>query len=75
MEQLLEILEDLKPGVDFTAEDNLVEDHVLDSLSIVRLVGEINDEFDIQITPLDVIPENFRSAETIWALIERLLDE
>lgn len=75
MEQLLEILEELKPGVDFKTEDDLIGNHILDSLKIVQLVGELNDEFDIEITPIDVVPENFKNAEAIYALIKRLEDE
>lgn len=72
MEKLLEILEGIKPGIDFTAQENLIEDKILDSLSIVMLVGELNDAFDIEITPVDVIPENFKSAKAIYSLIEEL---
>lgn len=75
MEKLIKILEEIKPGVDFKAEENLGENHILDSLSIVRLVGELNDEFDIEITPIDIIPENFKSVIAIKALIEKLEDE
>lgn len=75
MEKLIKILEEIKPGVDFKAEENLVENHILDSLSIVRLVGELNDEFDIEITPIDIVPENFKSVIAIKALIEKLEDE
>ena len=66
VEELLDILKGLKPGVDFENEKNLIEDRLLDSL---------NDEFDIEITPLDILPENFKSIETIYALITRLQDE
>ena len=75
MEKLIKILEEIKPGVDFKAEENLVENHILDSLSVVRLVGELNDEFNIEITPIDIVPENFKSVSSIQSLIERLEDE
>ncbi len=75
MEKLLEILEDLKPGVDFSTEDELIEDGILTSLEIMTLVVELCGEFDIEISPLDIIPENFTSAETIWGLITRIRDE
>lgn len=75
MEQLLQILEELKPGVDFKTEKDLIANHVLDSLKIVQLVGELNDEFDIEITPIDVVPENFQSVDAIYAMIKRLEDE
>ena len=75
MEELLDILKGLKPGVDFENEKNLIEDRLLDSLDVMNLTVELNDEFDIEITPLDILPENFKSIETIYALITRLQDE
>ena len=72
MEQLLEILKNMHPEVDFTAEDDLIGEGVLDSLDIVTLVTEINDTFDVQIPVEEVVPENFSSARAIWSLIERL---
>jgi len=75
MEKLLEIMQDMKPSVDFTKENDLIENGIFDSLDIVTLVTEICDEYDIEITPLDVIPENFKSAETIYKLITRLQNE
>ncbi len=75
MDKLIEILEGIKPGVDFTSVDDLIGGHVLDSMSIVLLVGELNEEFDIDITPVDIIPENFKNVGTIMALVNKLLDE
>lgn len=75
MNELLDILKDLKPGVDFENEKNLIENRILDSLDVMNLTVELNDEFDIEITPLDILPENFQSIETIYQLITRLQED
>ena len=75
MKELLDILKDLKPGVDFENEKNLIDDRILDSLDVMNLTVELNDEFDIEITPLDILPENFQSIETIYQLITRLQED
>ncbi len=75
MEQVVKILEEIKSGVDYLNETDLIENKILDSLKIVQLVGELNDEFDIEITPIDIVPENFKSAETIYAMVKRLEEE
>lgn len=74
MEDLLRILNEVKPGVDFTKEKDLIESGILDSLSIIQLVTKISDEFDVEITPLDLVPENFKSAETIYEMIQNAED-
>ena len=75
MEQVIKILEEIKPGVDYLSETDLIGDKILDSLKIVQLVGELNDEFDIEITPIDIVPENFKSAEAIYAMVKSLEEE
>lgn len=75
MEELLEILQELKPDVDFTAQNNLVTDGILDSFDIVTLVTELNNMFDIEITASDMVFENFDSVSAIMALVERLQEE
>lgn len=75
MEKLYKILEELQPEVDFTTCRDLVDGHYLDSLSILSLVAELEDEFDIVIPTVEIIPANFNSAEDIWAMIVRLQEE
>jgi len=75
MNELMQILEELRPDVDFENETGLIDNGVLDSFDIVSLVGELNEAFDIEIQPTNLIPENFNSAKAIWALVEKLQDE
>lgn len=75
MDALLEILSDLHPEVDFETCDTLIDDEILDSFDIVSLIAEISNEFDVTISAKDIIPDNFNSAQALWALIERLEDE
>lgn len=75
MEELLKILSDLHPDVDFETEEHLIDDMILDSFDIVSLITEINDEFDVTITAKDIVPENFNSAKALYELIQKLEDE
>lgn len=72
MEALYEILKELHPDVDFDTETDLIGDGVLDSLDIVTLITEINSAYDVNIPAEEILPENFRSAQAIYALITRL---
>ena len=74
-EELMEILQELRPDVDFEKETALITDGILDSFDIVALVGELNDAFDIEIKPNNLVPDNFNSANAMLALIEELPDE
>lgn len=72
MEELIKILEEIRPDLDFEAEKSLIDDGVLDSFDIISIVGEINDAFEIEINVADLLPENFNSAEAMYELIEKL---
>jgi len=75
METLLEILEEMHPDIDFTTHTTLIDSNVLDSFDIVSLIAEINSEFDVIISAEEIIPENFNSAQALYAMIQRLSDE
>ena len=75
MEELINILEEIVPGVDYENTTTLIDDHILDSFAILSLVSGIEDAFDVEIAPVELIPENFNSAKSLWAMIERLKEE
>lgn len=72
METLLEILEELVPGVEFEGRTDLIESGDLNSITILNLISDISDEFDVTVPVSKVIPENFESPEAIMALIKKL---
>lgn len=72
MDELLEILKEAKPEVDFSSEKSLIDNGVLDSFDVVQLVMKLNEEFDIEIGAEEITPENFNSAEAMWAMVEKL---
>ena len=75
MEELLEILNDIQPGVDFENVKHLIDDHLLDSLSIISLVAELEDTFDVTIPAVEIIPDNFNSAEAMLEMLQRLRED
>ena len=75
MEEVLDILRELHPDIDFEREKHLMDDGILDSMDIVSIIAEISENFDIAITARDIVPENFNSAEALHELILRLEDE
>lgn len=74
MEELLGILEDLHPEVDYETEEHLIDNGILDSFDIITIISEIADTFDVVVPAKEIIPENFNSAEALWDMITRLED-
>ena len=75
MERLYEILEEMQPEIDFHKEKALIDNHLLDSLTVLALISELEDEYDITIPAVEIIPANFNSAQAMWDLISRLMEE
>lgn len=75
MNELIEILENINPEVDYETCMTLIDDHHLDSLSLILLISELEEEYDITIPTSEIIPENFNSAKQIYAMIQRLEEE
>ena len=74
-EELMELLEELRPDVDFESNLALIDQGILDSFDIVSLVGELNDAFDIEINVGHLQPQNFNSVEAMLSLIQVLQEE
>lgn len=74
-EQIIELLENIKPGVDYGNQTNMIDDHVLESMEILQLVSDLCDEFDIEITVMHIKPEHFQSVEAMCNLVEQIMGE
>ena len=72
MEELLEILNDMHPEVDFENTDDLIDGKILDSIDIISLVAEISDVFGVDIPAEEIVARNFNSARALWDMIQRL---
>ena len=75
MEELMNILMEIDPDIDYENETELIDGGVLDSFSIVNLIAEISDVFDIEISPKYLVPENFNSVKAMWELIQLIKEE
>lgn len=75
MDRIIEILQSVHPEVDYENETGLIDKRIFDSFDVVTVVGELMDEFDIEITAEHMVPENFNSAEAISRLVSTLEEE
>lgn len=69
-EKILEICLGVNSTIDYEADD-LADSGALDSVTLVEIVTEIMDEFDIEIPYEEIAPENFNSIDAMTALVER----
>lgn len=72
-EKLLEVLKREYPEIDFMVDANLVDDGILDSLTIVGVISAISMEFGVVLPYEEIIPENFNSVDAMAAMIEKYI--
>ncbi len=75
MDELLEILNEINPDIDYLNEKKLIDGKVLDSFSIISLIAEICDRFDVDISPKWMKNENFNSVEAMWSMIQTIQED
>jgi acyl carrier protein len=71
MKTVLQILTEIRPEFDFTGSSDFIADGMLDSLDVIMLVSELEKTFSVSIDGVDIVPENFRNAESIHDLLKK----
>lgn len=74
-EKVLEILEEYCEEALTYGGDNMMEEGIIDSFTVINIVSELEDAFDIEIDAKYVVAENFKNKVAILELVERLLEE
>ncbi|MBQ1772552.1 MAG: acyl carrier protein [Clostridia bacterium] len=74
MDEIVAILNEIKSGVDFENEDQIVTGKILDSIDITNLIAKLEDRYDIEIGMEYLDNEYFDSAEAIWNMVQELRD-
>lgn len=74
-DKIHEIIEDVRPDIEYNEDTLLIDEGLLDSFDIVNVVLELSEEFDIEIGVEEVVPENFNTIDAITKLVERLMED
>ncbi|HAM16004.1 MAG TPA: acyl carrier protein [Eggerthellaceae bacterium] len=74
-DQIIEILSDLNPDVDYATCTTLIDDRHISSLNMLSLIVDLEEAFDVDIPAVHIVPENFNSVDAIAGLIGRLQEE
>jgi len=70
-DKVYEILMSIRPEVNFRTKDDFFDDGFRDSMDFVQFVTALNDQFNIDIDGLDIVPENFSNIQAIVDLLKR----
>jgi len=71
MSDLYSILKSIRPESDFSKSEDFIADGLLDSFDVVTLVSTLDKTYGISISGDDIVPENFKNAGAIQALLRK----
>ena len=66
------ITKELRPGANVGDDESLLENGILDSMAITRLIEHIEDRFEVSVSDEDLDPEQFETINAIVAMVQRL---
>ncbi len=75
LEEFIEVLQEVRDDVDFENCTTLIDDGILDSFSILQIISTLDDEYDVTIPASEIVPKNFNSAEALYEMVQRLLED
>ena len=69
MEEIIKILNEVKPGVDYTNDMDLIKDNVLNQNDLLASASRLNQIYGIDIDVEDTDMKWFKNPETIYKLV------
>lgn len=72
MDKIKEILSDNCPDIELEGDAKFITGGLIDSVDLVAVISDIEDEFGIEISMEEIVPENFDSVDAIWKMVQRL---
>ena len=72
-EKVLKMIREINPYEDVDENSKLIEDAIIDSLTLIILIKELENEFSIRIPEDKLRPELFESVQQIVGLLNELL--
>lgn len=70
-DKILAMLKEQQPDFDFEENIDFIAEGYLDSYDIITLIADLEAEFSIIISALDILPENFASINALEILINK----
>ena len=70
-EKIKEILQGLRPEFDFEDGHDFIAEGMIDSFDMVNLVSELEENFNIIIDGIDILPENLNTLDSIESLVNK----
>ena len=72
-EKIVNIIAQVNPDLSVKEGTCFIEDGYIDSIEIMEIIVEIEEKFEIEIAPENIVPEYFESVDSLLCLIEKTM--
>lgn len=73
MNELIALLRELNPNIDFANGKALVSGGEIDSIDIVEIIDIIETHYNIHLSGSDIDPDNFEDVDKIYSMITKYI--
>jgi acyl carrier protein len=71
MQELIAILNEIRPGQNFSGADDFFAQGLLDSVDLTALIAALETKYDVFVDVDEFVPEKFRNLVAIQALLAK----
>ena len=71
MDELIAILNEIRPGKKFSGAENFFEQGLLDSLDLTALVAALESRYNVFMDVDEIVPDNFHNLAAIKTILAR----
>jgi acyl carrier protein len=71
MNELIAILNEIRPGQQFSGAENFFDQGILDSLDLTALVAALETHYNVFMDVDEIVPDNFRNIAAIKTVLAR----
>ena len=72
MEEIIELLQQIRPEVDYETVEDLIDGEYIESLDLVMIIAALEEKFDISIPMSMINPDNFNSVRGMYEMVKQL---
>ena len=69
-EEIMKMLLEIRPEVNFAGSADFIEDGLLDSFDVISLISMMEEKYGIEIDGMEIVPENFCGVDQIVNLVK-----
>lgn len=74
-QEVFNIVRAINADIPIDSSENLLSEGYIDSFGIANIVPALEEYFQIDLSPEDIIPENFTSIDSMISMIQRKMRE